>query len=150
MVGQRPLKPLIVVRIHVPQPKNRIASLEDRVNKLEQKISSGSSESVILDSKKKVSIKEFLMGKKVDDDVKRTLAIAYFLEHIEKNESVNTDDLKKAFNLAKSPLPSNINDKVNMNIKNAHMMETGEKKDNKKAWVLTATGERYVEEELNR
>ncbi|MDQ3076255.1 MAG: hypothetical protein M3Q34_03955 [bacterium] len=139
-----------MVRIHVPQPKNRIASLEDRVNKLEQKISSGSSESVILDSKKKVSIKEFLMGKKVDDDVKRTLAIAYFLEHIEKNESVNTDDLKKAFNLAKSPLPSNINDKVNMNIKNAHMMETGEKKDNKKAWVLTATGERYVEEELNR
>jgi hypothetical protein len=132
------------------QIEKRITSLEDRVNKLEEKISSGSPESVISDSKKKVSIKEFLMGKKVDDDVKRTLAIAYFLEHIEKYESVNTDDLKKSFSLAKSPLPSNINDKVNMNIKNAHMMEANEKKDNKKAWVLTATGEQFVENELNK
>jgi len=56
------------------QIEKRIASLEDRVNKLEQKISSESSESVISDSKKKVSIKEFLMGKKVDDDVKRNVS----------------------------------------------------------------------------
>ena len=132
------------------QIEKRIASLEDRVSKLEQKTSPTLSESVVSDSKKKISIKEFLMNKKVDDDVKRTLAIAYFLEHIEKNESINTDDLKKAFSLAKSPLPSNINDKVNMNIKNAHMMEASEKKDNKKAWVLTATGEQFVENELNK
>jgi phage terminase small subunit len=132
------------------QIEKRISALEDRVSKLEQKNSSVVTDNPIMDSKKKVSIKEFLMGKKVDDDVKRTLVIAYFLEHVEKHESVNTDDLKKAFSLAKSPLPSNINDKVNMNIKNAHMMEASEKKDNKKAWVLTATGEQFVEIELNK
>ena len=30
------------------------------------------------------------------------------------------------------------------------MMESGEKKDSKKAWVLTATGEQFVETELNK
>lgn len=129
--------------------EKRILSLEQRIDALEQK-SSGNISKPTEDSKKKISIKEFLVTKKVDDDVKRTLAIAYFLEHIDKNTSVNTDDLKKAFNLAKCPLPANINDKVNMNIKNAHMMESEEKKDNKKAWVLTATGEQFVETELNK
>ena len=131
------------------QIEKRIASLENRVSKLEQKSSSGPSESVVSGSKKKVSIKEFLMDKKVDDDVKRTLAIAYFLEHTEKNESVNTDDLKRGFISAKYPAPANINDKVNMNIKNAHMMEAEEKKNDKKSWVLTSTGEQFVENELS-
>lgn len=129
--------------------EKRILSLEQRVDVLEQKLSVSSPKHTE-DNKKKISIKEFLVTKKVDDDVKRTLAIAYFLEHIEKNTSVNTDDLKKAFNLAKCPPPTNINDKVNMNIKNAHMMEAAEKKDSKKAWILTATGEQFIETELNK
>ena len=97
------------------ETEKRILSLEKRVDVLENKLSETSLKPVE-NNKKKVSIKEFLVTKKVDDDVKRTLAIAYFLEHIEKNMSINTDDLKKAFNLAKCPLPANINDKVNVNI----------------------------------
>ena len=128
----------------------RVSSLEKRVTELEQKSLGNILKSTEDSSKKKVSIKEFLMTKKIDDDVKRTLAVTYFLEHVEGNGSVNTDDLKKAFNLAKSPLPANINDKVNMNIKNAHMMEAEAKKDNKKAWVLTATGEQFVETDLSK
>ena len=130
--------------------EKRISSLEDRVNKLEQIKSPAPLDSIVLDSKKKMSIKEFLLGKKINDDVKRTVAIAYFLEHVEKTESVNADDLKKGFIASKYPAPANINDKFNMNIKNAHMMEKEEKKNGKKSWVLTSTGEQYVENELSK
>jgi hypothetical protein len=127
--------------------EKRVEVLEQRLKEIENKLS-GNNARTITESKK-VSIKEFLITKKIDDDVKRTLVLTYFLEHMENYKSINTDDLKKAFSLAKHPLPSNINDKVNMNIKNAHMMESDEKKDGKKAWVLTATGEKFVESELN-
>ncbi len=130
--------------------ENRISSLEKRVEELEGKASAGDHTTPSGEAAKKMSIKEFLKTKNVDDDVKRTLVIAYFLEHIEGYSAVNTDDLKKAFALAKCPIPSNVNDKVNMNIKNAHMMECAEKKDNKKAWVLTATGEQFTEIDLNQ
>lgn len=129
--------------------EKKVLALEQRVRVLEDKFLPGSKD-IVENETKKVSIKEFLITKRVDDDVKRTLVITYFSEHIEKNDSVNTDDLKKYFNLAKCQLPKNINDKVNMNIKNAHMMEASTKKDNKKAWILTATGEQFVENELNK
>jgi hypothetical protein len=130
--------------------EKRIIDLEKRVSELEKKNQNSPTSTISPEREKKVSIKEFLVTKKLDDDVKRTLAIAYFLEHIEKNESLNTEDLKQGFQLAKCPLPKNINDKVNMNIKNAHMMETGEKKNGTKAWVLTASGEQFVEVELSK
>lgn len=99
---------------------------------------------------KKLSLKEFLLGKKVSDDVKKTLAIAYFIEYIENIRPFNTDDLKKAFFLAKEKSPVNLNDKINMNIRNGLIMEAEEKKESKKAWVLTATGEVFVKKTLNK
>lgn len=130
--------------------QKRIELLEQRVSGLEQKFLMSPQIEPSLLGKKRLSIKEFLITKDISDDVKRTLAVAYFLEHEEKLGSVNTDDLKKAFQLAKSPLPTNINDKVNINIRNGHMMEAAEKKESKKAWVLTATGESFVEDELKK
>ncbi|OGM98132.1 MAG: hypothetical protein A2735_00285 [Candidatus Yanofskybacteria bacterium RIFCSPHIGHO2_01_FULL_41_21] len=125
----------------------RMSALEQRVDKLEN----GGSKTVNAHGvAKKLSIKEFIMTKKLDDDVKRTLAIAYFIEHMENTKPFNTEDLKKAFRLAKISLPLNINDKINMNIRVGRIMEAEEKKDSKKAWELTATGETFVENELNK
>lgn len=99
---------------------------------------------------KKLSVKEFLLTKKPTDDVQRTLVIGYYLEHFELMDSFNIKDLADGFRLAKEPLPTNINDKVNLNIKGekGYMMEAKEKKDKFKAWVLTNSGEKFVEEEL--
>jgi len=97
---------------------------------------------------KKLSVKEFLLTKKPTDDVQRTLVIGYYLEHFESMESYNVRDLANGFRSAKEPPPLNINDKVNMNIRKGHMMEAKEKKDKSKAWVLTNTGEKFVEEGL--
>lgn len=99
---------------------------------------------------KKISIKEFILSKKPKDDVQRTLVIGYYLEKYESFSSFNAKNLENGFRKAKETVPKNINDKVNLNIKNGHMMEAREKKDNKKAWVLTASGERFVENDFKK
>ena len=97
---------------------------------------------------KKLSIKEFILTKKPVDDVQKTLVIGYYLEHFESMDRFNARDLADGFRSAKEPPPTNINDKVNLNIGKGYMMEAKEKKDKFKAWVLTNSGERFVEEVL--
>lgn len=97
---------------------------------------------------KKLSIKEFLLAKKPADDVQRTLVIGYYLEHFESIDCFNIKDLAEGFRSAKEPPPANINDKVNLNIRKGLIMDAREKKDKTKAWVLTNSGEKFVEEEL--
>ena len=97
---------------------------------------------------KKLSIKEFIIEKRPSDDVQKTLVIGCYLEHIEGMDKFNVKDLTEGFRLAREPLPTNINDKVNMNIAKGHLMTAKEKKDNRKAWYLTARGEEFVENGL--
>lgn len=92
-----------------------------------------------------LSIKDFIRLKEPKDDLQKTLAIGYHLEHYGGYSSFNTKDLAKGFREAKEPVPQNINDKVNKNIDKNYIMEAEKKKDGKKAWVLTAKGEEYVE-----
>ena len=120
----------------------KLAELESRVSALEGRTDKRTAED------KKLSVKEFLLTKKPADNVQRTLAIGYYLEHFESMDSFNTRDLADGFRSAKEPLPANINDKVNSNIEKGRMMGDKEKKDKFKAWVLTNTGEKFVEEEL--
>lgn len=99
---------------------------------------------------KAVSVKEFILEKRPEGDVKKTLVLGYYLEHHRSTSPFNADDLKKLFREGKEIVPENINDKVNMNIAKGLMMEAGTKKDNKKTWTLTGTGERYVENSLRK
>ena len=94
---------------------------------------------------KKLSIKEFLLTKKPANDVQKTLVIGYYLEHFEGMNEFNVKDLAEGFRSAKEPAPANINDKVNSNIQKGYMMEEKEKKDKLTAWVLTNSGEKFVE-----
>lgn len=99
-------------------------------------------------TEKKTSIKEFLIEKVPKGSVDMTLAIGYFLETYEGISPFNKADLDKGFRNAKEALPQNVNDKVNLCIKKGYLMEAEEKKDSMKAWVLTRSGEQYVEEDL--
>lgn len=120
----------------------KLAEFEGRISALEGRTDKRTAED------KKLSVKEFLLTKKPADNVQRTLAIGYYLEHFESMDRFNVRDLADGFRAAKEPLPTNINDKVNLNIRKGHMMEAKEKKDKSKAWVLTNSGEKLVEEGL--
>ncbi|MBI3859549.1 MAG: hypothetical protein HY296_04840 [Thaumarchaeota archaeon] len=94
---------------------------------------------------KPYSIKEFVIARNPNNDTKKTLAIGYFLEKYENLPSFNIRDLETGFRNAKEKVPLNMNDKVNGNIRNGHVMEAEELKDGLTAWTLTSTGERFVE-----
>ena len=119
--------------------KKKLKEYEERISKLES-VSQTKPETV----KKKISIKEFILSKKPKNDVQKTLAIGYFLEKYEDISSFNVKDLKSGFKAAREKVPKNIGDKVQLNIKKAHMMEFKEKKDNLKSWILTDSGEKYI------
>lgn len=128
--------------------QQQINNLDKRIKALEGIVGSTSQGEAAGQQKKKLSLKEFLLTKKPSDDVKRTLGIGYFLENFESFTSFNTDDLLDAYEKAKEKKPLNINDKVNMNIRNGHMAESAVKKDNKKAWYITNSGESFVEKDF--
>jgi hypothetical protein len=129
------------------EASKEIAEIEKRIQDHEKRISELEK---LLQAKpnsinKKISIKEFLLTKNATDDQRRTLTIGYFLEKYGGTTSFNTSDINKGFRDAKIKPPQNINDKVNKNIAKGYMMEAVEEKDNKKAWVLTSTGEKIIE-----
>jgi len=121
--------------------KKILENHEKRIKELEKNLVRDEKQT----TKKHISIKEFILTKKPGSVVQKTLLIGYYIEKYENFDSFNVKDLEDCFRRSKEPVPKNINDMINKNIKNGHMMEAKEKKDMKKAWVLTASGERFVE-----
>ena len=93
---------------------------------------------------KRLSIKEFLLESSPTTDIQRTLAIGYFLETHASMSSFTRVDLEKGYGDAKEPTPSNIGVNIKHCIKQGHMMEVEEKKNNKTAYVVTRSGEQFV------
>lgn len=126
--------------------EEKIAEMENRLSRIEGVASIGNAPKRV---DKTLSIKEFVLSKKPADDSQKILVAAYFLEKYDQSTSFNVKDLVKGFERAKERMPANINDRVNKIIANTgHIMETKEKKENLKAWTLTNSGERFVEENL--
>jgi hypothetical protein len=96
-------------------------------------------------SGKKLSIREFLLKHPPTTDVQRTLAVGYYLETHESMGSFTRADLEKGYRDAKHTLPSNMSMNIKQCIKAGNMMEANEKKDNKSAYVVTSTGEQFVQ-----
>jgi hypothetical protein len=59
--------------------------------------------------------------------------------------SFTNADLEKGYRDAKHSLPSNMSMNIKQCIKAGNMMEAKEKKGNKTAYVVTSTGEQFVE-----
>jgi len=120
--------------------KKEISNHEQRISELESLLQKNPKV-----AKKKISIKEFILSKKPKKEVQKTLVVGYYLEKYELLTSFNAKDLKEGFRNAKEKIPKNINYKVIKNIEEGYMMESKEKKDNFKAWTLTDSGEKFVE-----
>lgn len=118
---------------------------EKRMSRIENVLAELNKRNKKLVSKKKLSIKEFILSKNPVDDNQKTLCIGYYFEHFDNLPSFHSKDLKKGFGLAKESTPENINDRINKNIRKGFMMEAEEKKDNRKAFSLTNKGEKFVE-----
>lgn len=98
--------------------------------------------------KKPLSVKEYLTRYNPKSDVIRVLVLGNYLETEENIESFNAKDLKECFLKAKEKIPSNISDKIYKNIKGGFLMDATEKKGGMKAYIITRTGEEYLEKLL--
>jgi hypothetical protein len=127
--------------------QKQLENLEKRVSRLEEAVGKPTTKTSGAQSgdKKGLSLREFLISKKPADDVQKTLAIGYYLESYRGFTSFNIADLQAGYENAKEKKPPNINDKVNLNIRKGHMAEASAKKDSKKAWYVTNSGEQFVE-----
>jgi len=123
-----------------------VGDLKRRVSRIEGLLTRGTHKT----AKKPLSIREFVLQKSPRSDNDKTLCIAYFIEIHENTSPVTIEDLRKGFVCAKEKVPANLNDKVNQNIRKGYMMESGEEKDGKKAWILTNLGEKCVESDFSR
>jgi hypothetical protein len=136
----------IEMKNEIEELRKTLSYHETRISKLED-ITSGRSVKTrkLPQGQKQLSIKEFLRLKSPKSKVHKTLAIGYYLERFDDMSSFNVDDIRISFKAAKEPAPSNIQAFINQNISNGHMMDFKEKKNKKKAYVLTNSGEEYVE-----
>lgn len=123
----------------IDQIEKRLKNHEERISKLERLFQT-KPENI----QKKLSIKEFILSKKSKSDIQRTLAMGYYLEKYENLTSFNAKDLENGFRRAKENVPGNINNQVIRNIQKGYMMEARDKKDNRKAWYLTNSGDECV------
>lgn len=130
----------------IEELKLKMSDLENRIVLIEERL--GTSAIPVNNLIKNISIREFLNSRKPSNDVQKTLLIMYFLEQYENNSSINIDDIRTGFRNAKEPIPKNISDKIYMSIKKGYVMETNEKKDKKNCFIITNTGERFVDSKL--
>jgi hypothetical protein len=124
--------------------KELIANLDKRVSKLESP-----GEPTRHTGTKKLSIREFMLQQGVSTDTDKVVVLGSYLERFSSLQSFNIADLEAAFREAREPIPKNINETVNKNIRKGYLMEAGEK-DSKKAWTLTNSGESFVNNATNK
>lgn len=94
---------------------------------------------------KPMAATEFFAQLKLDQDVDKVLAAAYFLEKYRKSSAFTAGDVKKCLVEAKVSPPSNISLAVLRNARKGHVGQTGEKQAKKISWFLTQTGIGAVE-----
>lgn len=129
----------------ISEIRRKLVEHEERISKLE-KIFRLEPERI----KKKLSIRDFISSKNPTSEMERTLVLAYYLEKYDDLTSFNVKDLEDAFRRAKARIPKNINYEVIRNIRKGYMEEAKKKKDDRKAWYLTNSGEEYVDSGFER
>jgi len=94
-----------------------------------------------------MDLTEFLAAKKAGTHPDRVVAIAYFTYHTQNGAGVTTQDLTDAYSRARVKKPQNFPDVIAACVRRGRLVE-GERKDGMKSWVITRTGETYVEQSL--
>jgi len=75
----------------------------------------------------------------------RAIVFSYWLFHKENMETYNVDDIAKCYDEARITKPRNLTDVMNKLQAKGYVKPAGEK-ESKKSWVITQSGEEYVEQ----
>lgn len=95
---------------------------------------------------KKLSLVEFLKSKNLKSHGDKILVFSYYLEKNMNESSFNINDIEKCYLQTRTPKTKNFRPYITQLIRDGYIMDADEKKNNKKAWILTDAGLKYVEE----
>jgi len=90
---------------------------------------------------------EFLASLDLRSQLDQLEAIAYYFLNSDQ-ESVTRAEIMDTLSKARLPRPKNLSDVIGRCIRRGHIIVAVEDKDGQKAWQITPTGEKYVEEQL--
>lgn len=96
-----------------------------------------------------MALNEFLASRKPKSHKDRVLLVAYYYLH-SKNEPVTRAEIDEAYTLARMARPQNLSDMIGKCIAKGYLMEHPAEKEGKKAWHITQTGEKYLEEQATK
>ena len=92
-------------------------------------------------------VSEFLAQRKISTETDRVVAILYHQFH-NGQESSTKAEILEAYSAARTRKPANLSDVIARCIRKGHIIEAPEKKESQKAWQITQSGEKYVDEQL--
>lgn len=96
-----------------------------------------------------MQISEFLAQKNITTHIDRIVAILYYKYH-RGNELTTVAELTEAYSTARRSPPGNLSDVLAKCIRKGYVIEARDKKEGKKAWQITPSGENFVELELTK
>lgn len=95
----------------------------------------------------RMQISEFLAQANIRTETTRVTAILYHHFHNGQVSSTRAEILQ-AYSSARIRQPTNLSDVIARCIRRGHIIEAPERKEGEKAWQITQTGEKYIEELL--
>lgn len=95
---------------------------------------------------RKESLSEFLKAKNPKSHGDKILLIGYYMEKIEGETQFNIHDIEKCYAQARMPKTKNFGPYITQLVHNGYIMDAEEKKNNKKAWIITESGLKHIEE----
>jgi hypothetical protein len=94
-----------------------------------------------------IPVAEFLAQRRVDSHPDRVVAIAYYHYHRHQGQGVTTRDLVDAYTRSRTRRPQNYPDVIASCVRKGYLVDGG-RRDGMKTWVITASGEAHVEQDL--
>ena len=122
----------------------QLQALEKRVSALEKALSSDEKTLASNKKEKSLSIREFINQLKPSTANDVAIVIGYYHEVLKEAGFFTNEDLKMGFSQAKMIAPKNISDVIAKNAKKGYIMPHSEQSGRTKEWVLTNTGEEYI------
>lgn len=93
-----------------------------------------------------MALNEFLASRKPMSHGDRVLLVAFYYLH-SKNEPVARADISEAYTIARTSRPQNLSDIIGKCVSKGYLTEYPAGKEGKRAWQITQTGEKYLEEQ---
>ncbi len=96
-----------------------------------------------------MALNEFLASRKPITHKDRVALVAYYYFH-SKNEPVTTSEIDEAYTLARMPRPKNLSDTIAKCVSKGYLVDYRDGKGGKRAWQITQTGEKYLNEKVSK